>query len=220
MRVFGTSEVGCFGLVRTVNPEPATAGAVLQIISSDGGQLLLPDTAKTAGSSPFVIVGFSLDANEQVSFQTAFGDNIYAYAFGMNVGVLTVEVLAFLGTSKESSASLQTILDAYDKGRISRSRASSVLSFGSEGTLKGPIIGMSGGTQDVNTGIHRFTLKMAVVQPLTGDTKNTGSGSSSGSGGGSSDNWTGPRSSKGIPQYPYRPASPRPGPGQPDFSNL
>ena len=107
--------------------------------------------------------------NERVTFQRAFNDRIYTYAFGSNIGQLSVQITAFLSTSADiASSAFNTMVNAYAQGRVSVSRKEAVLSFGANNVMRGVVLGMEGHTADVVTGIHQFTLSLAVVtQPGT-----------------------------------------------------
>jgi hypothetical protein len=146
-------------------------GAVVEL-PSGASPASLPDRSRGA-AYPLVVVGISIQQQERTFFLPCFGDNIFGYAFGNNVGRITVNFAGFLDKGRDYQPSgsgdvvdvscVTDFLNAYSSSRISKSRETAIVSFGQNGSLVGYIVSMSMDTMNVAANIMSFSLVLQSV---------------------------------------------------------
>ena len=154
-------------------------GAVVQLPESSTIRLL-PDRS-TGPSYPLVVTSVGFNQRERKFFMKCFGDNIYTYSFGGDVGQIQVNMVAFLakgvtfssegnGTSVSRSAIVDS-LNAYNSSRLSRSRESAIISLGQNGSVTGFITAMNVSTHDTESNMMQVTMNLDSVE-VQGDIDN------------------------------------------------
>lgn len=188
MRVFGTDHLrGCFAAFDIDTSE--SQGAVLQL--PEGGSINTLPKREGSDGGPLhygmLVTSISFDQAELVNFLKCFGSRIYTYAFGADLGNLTVQYVGFLAggvgrtlgqqdsaTEFVDSKVVSNFLTAYDEGRVSRSGKLASISLNGV-ALRGLIVGMRSSTKWTQQNIQAFTmqLKLVSIQGTTPATDNT-----------------------------------------------
>ena len=178
MNIFGRSNTGltrgCF--VKFELDTAGSKGASLTICSSDGKDVILPNTENPY--LPVVLTGVDISQQESVGRLKCFRSRVYTYAFGADVGNVTVSFAVFLASGKvnkpnvagskpatvQASDVVATMLNLYKSGRVSQSKRSAVLSMGTDGSsIKGQIDTFKSGTQDLEHNIQSIQMGMTTI---------------------------------------------------------
>jgi hypothetical protein len=148
---------------------------------SKGAMLSLPTGATIPAanvSTGLIVTDVTMGQREAVAHLKCFNDAIYTYAFGSDVGDLTVSFLAFLCAGKivgdkskpagqSGGGAFKTAMGYYADNRISKSKKYAVLSMGDNGgTLSAQVVSLQGNVHSVEHNIYAFQLgmKMTSVQ--------------------------------------------------------
>jgi len=172
MRIFGTDSTrrGCFAAFTT--DIGGGKGSILEVRDKDGGVIELPASADF--SFPLLVTNVSINQDERAHFLKCFNDRIYTYAFGADVGLVSIDFLGFLvkGTVSGSgevggggfSNITDTFLSAYKNARLSASLKFATLSLAGSSQLKGLITNMRSATSNAETNIQSFTMTLTTVE--------------------------------------------------------
>jgi hypothetical protein len=187
MRVFGSEPGrlrGCFAAFDI--DTSGSQGAVLRL--PEGGTVKMLPRREEGGALNYglLVTSLSFDQQELVNFLRCFGSRIYTYAFGADLGNLTVQYAGFLagGVQRElgegevsqfiQSRTVPDFLTAYRESRVSVSRKLASISLNGS-ALSGFIIGMKSSTMRTESNIQMFTmnLKLVAIQGTTAEAQNT-----------------------------------------------
>jgi hypothetical protein len=176
MRVFGSEPGrlrGCFAAFDI--DLTGSEGAVLRL--PEGGDITMLPRREEGGPFNYglVVTNLSFDQKELVNFLRCFGSRIYTYAFGADLGDLTVQFAGFLagGVSKvlgvgdstsqfTASKVVPDFLRAYRQSRVSASRKLAIVSLGGS-SLSGFIVGMKSSTMRAESNVQMFTMNLKLV---------------------------------------------------------
>lgn len=186
MRVFGSEPGrlrGCFAAFDI--DTTGSQGAVLRL--PEGGTIKMLPRREEGGALNYglLVTNISFDQQELVNFLRCFGSRIYTYAFGADLGNLTVQYAGFLaggvqralGTGEVTqfiqSRTVPDFLTAYREGRVSASRKLASISLNGS-SLSGFIIGMKSSTMRAESNIQMFTmnLKLVAIQGTLNEAQN------------------------------------------------
>jgi hypothetical protein len=172
MTIFGDGGGrGCFLAFNVATQQ--SRGAMLSLPSGD----TVPMPNITTG---LIVTGVGLGQSESLAHMKCFGDAIYTYVFGANVGDLSVNFLAFLcagrvvGDKAEPAGqagggAFKTALKYYADNRISKSRKYAVLSMGDNGgTLSGQVVSLQGNVESTENNIYAFSLGLKLTSVAGG----------------------------------------------------
>lgn len=179
-RIFGSdgSMRGCF--IAFDIDMSNSLGAVVQMPQTSSLRIL-PDRDRGA-SYPMVVTSVGFNQSERTFFLKCFGDNIYTYSFGNDVGSVQVDMVAFLAKGVTFSPSnnpsqpveasaIVDFLNAYNTSRLSRSRESATVSLGQNGSMTGFITKMSISTMDTESNVMKISMTLNTVE-VQGDIDN------------------------------------------------
>jgi len=141
--------------------------------NSKGALLSLPDgTLFTAPDPtyPLVVTGVSANFKETSSFLKCFNDAIYTYAFGGDVGSISINFLGFLQPGVEAGGApggvdsdpWELAFDAYKSARLSKSLDFATLTLGNT-SVQGLVVGLDSATMDSAHSLQNFTVKLAYL---------------------------------------------------------
>jgi len=172
MRIFGTDSTrrGCFAAFTT--DIGGGKGSILEVRDKDGGVIELPASADF--SFPLLVTNVTITQSERAHFLRCFNDRIYTYAFGTDIGKVTIDFLGFLVSGKVSGAAggpgggfsniTDTFLSSYKNARLSASLKFATLSLAGSSQLKGLITNMGSATSNVETNIQSFSITLTTVE--------------------------------------------------------
>lgn len=175
MRVFGSEPGrlrGCFAAFDI--DTSGSQGAVLRL--PEGGSIKMLPRREEGGALNYglLVTSISFDQQELVNFLRCFGSRVYTYAFGADLGNLTVQYAGFLagGVQRElgagevtqfiQSRTVPDFLTAYRESRVSASRKLASISLNGS-SLSGFIIGMKSSTMRAESNMQMFTMQMKLV---------------------------------------------------------
>jgi len=176
MRVFGSDPGRLRGCFAAFDIDVAgSQGAVLRL--PEGGDIKMLPRREAGGPMNYgmVVTNISFDQQELVNFLRCFGSRIYTYAFGADLGNLTIQYAAFLAggvartlgsgnvTQFRESKVIPDFLTAYRESRVSASRKLASISLNG-GSLSGFIVGMKSSTMNAESNIQMFTMNMKLVE--------------------------------------------------------
>lgn len=183
MRVFGSEPGrlrGCFAAFDI--DLTGSEGAVLRL--PEGGNIKMLPRREEGGPFNYglVVTDISFSQRELVNFLRCFGSRVYTYAFGADLGDLSIQFAGFLGggvsrvlgsgevSQFRDSVVVPDFLTAYRESRVSASRKLAIISLGGS-SLSGFIVGMKSSTMRAESNVQMFTmdLKLVSVQGATGD---------------------------------------------------
>jgi hypothetical protein len=177
MNIFGTSKRGCF-VAFNLGTERGR-GAVLSLPTTEpGNSIQLP--VENDYTFPLVVTNVAISQKERAFFLNCFNNRIYTYAFGTDIGSVTVDYIGFLasGVLGASAAvdddevappagereATEIVLDAYRQSRISASKQFATLSFGTNGFLRGFVTNMNSQTANAETNLQSFQIILTTVE--------------------------------------------------------
>jgi hypothetical protein len=177
MRIFGAAPGrlrGCFAAFDL--DLSGSQGAVLRL--PEGGTVKMLPRREDGGALKYglVVTNLNFDQQELVHFLRCFGSRVYTYAFGADLGNLSVQYAGFLAggagrilgsgvtqlTQYEDSKVVPDFLTAYSESRVSTSRKMATISLNG-GSLSGFIIGMRSSTIQAEGNIQMFTMNLKLV---------------------------------------------------------
>lgn len=146
--------------------------------NSKGALLALPDGTLLTDPDPvypLVVTKVTTNFSENAQFLKCFNDKIYTYAFGANVGSLTLEFLGFLSPGIEAGGKggggsddpFQITFDAYKEARLSKSLDFATLTIGKTSFL-GLVMGLSTGTASSEYNMQTFSITMVNLPEESG----------------------------------------------------
>jgi hypothetical protein len=127
----------------------------------------VPGTSIGAPSSPFVVTSAAASEAENVQFLPSTADKIYAYAFGRNLGRLTLGGMAFpkycTPGSTITQPGVKLLFEEYENYRFSKNFKLLNIAF-SNMVFNGYLIGCDVNYADSANSIAQWTLQFVTVR--------------------------------------------------------